>query len=339
MNDSIVYLSIFSSISAYLKKNVKQKEKNPVLALFLLCLCLSGTVIGNERLGVIICPVADLFGQADRAEHFAHMPMPVAGSAEQCPRMHQLLFNQTVELLQETEHAYHIRIPHLYFITAQNTLPHDTYWIHKKCVMPLHALPRHIDPKKLFPPVIDYHKKDRPTTTPIITLKQPWYSKTFGFTFSAGTRFIARTLHKNGYAGIAAWHPHKGLVHLRIPAAYCIPHAQDKQTALCNYNRLLKSHAHEQGFIPYVWGGCSFTYLHPADTLFCMASDGATYTLRGDRHVVKHGFDCAGLIAHAAQVAGMPYYFKNTATLAACLKPVAAYHDLIEGDLFGFRVM
>ncbi len=45
------------------------------------------------------------------------------------------------------------------------------------------------------------------------------------------------------------------------------------------------------------------------------------------------GFDCAGIISRAAQMCGIPYYFKNTYTLAHYLKSLSIDTHLQEGDL------
>ena len=45
------------------------------------------------------------------------------------------------------------------------------------------------------------------------------------------------------------------------------------------------------------------------------------------------GFDCSGVILRAAQIAGLPYFYKNTVTILNNLKPLTATDELADGDL------
>ena len=53
----------------------------------------------------------------------------------------------------------------------------------------------------------------------------------------------------------------------------------------------------------------------------------------GDFEKPLAGFDCSGMILCAAQIAGLPYFFKNTDTLLGNLKPLRPTEELEAGDL------
>jgi hypothetical protein len=48
------------------------------------------------------------------------------------------------------------------------------------------------------------------------------------------------------------------------------------------------------------------------------------------------GLDCSCLIARAAQIYGIPYFFKNTTTLFQCMKPIEKGQSLQNGDLMWY---
>jgi cell wall-associated NlpC family hydrolase len=257
--------------------------------------------------------------------------------------MHQVLFNETVEILKETPDEYHINILNLFYVTDINKKQQAAYWVDKKAILPYSSfnaakttnfIPQPID---FRPAYVKTTAGKQPKAQATIVLTKPLYNKTFNMIFSAGTRFVAHPPHSRFAYTVCAWHPHTHkMITIKIPKSYAI--LQSERTpdeALSLYVELLKSWAHTKGFIPYVWGGCSFSYTHPADAPFCLYADenNKSYAIAYDTNTQKSGFDCAGLIARAAQTAGIPYYYKNTATLATHLNPISGIDDLKEGDL------
>lgn len=95
-------------------------------------------------------------------------------------------------------------------------------------------------------------------------------------------------------------------------------------------------------FIPYVWGGCSYTTLC-TDPYFQLKTVRSKYRphakpRRYFEYPTCHtqpynGFDCAGLILRAAQASGIPYFYKNTATILQNLEPLQPEDQIANGDL------
>jgi cell wall-associated NlpC family hydrolase len=92
------------------------------------------------------------------------------------------------------------------------------------------------------------------------------------------------------------------------------------------------------GTIPYIWGGCSLTEtlrtgrfrkitIKRNDKL-CDA-----YQQTEIKEQPQSGLDCTGLIMRAAQTSGLPYYYKNSTTIAHYLKPITSLENIQEGDL------
>ena len=286
----------------------------------------------GEHRGLVIKPVADLFGQPPTLKHARNIPL--AGTSSVCLRLHQLLFNETVEIVQETSCAYQVRISNLFYITQQNNKPQDTYWTLKENILPIDQIPDTCAQSTYIPRAPDYGTQET-TPFPIITLQKPWRSDILGKTFSAGTRFVCAGT-KKGYYQATVWHSkHQNVTQVSIPKSFCIITPRSQKKAVKIYNQLLRKWAGMQEYIPYVWGGCSFTYTLPQSAMCKKITDkdGTYYIIHEDTHEQKHGFDCAGLIARAAQIAGIPYYYKNTFTLAHYLKPLTDLKNLREGDL------
>ena len=94
------------------------------------------------------------------------------------------------------------------------------------------------------------------------------------------------------------------------------------------------------GTIAYVWGGCSLTEPYSGDQFEEINVPSSLdnkqaigYQYIGSTAQPKTGFDCSGLILRAAQIAGMPYYYKNSTTIATHLKPIDHFSDIKDGDL------
>ncbi len=95
-------------------------------------------------------------------------------------------------------------------------------------------------------------------------------------------------------------------------------------------------------FIPYVWGGCSYTTLctDPYFQLKTVRSKHRPHAKprRYFEYPTCHtqpynGFDCAGLILRAAQASGIPYFYKNTFTILQNLEPLQPEDQIANGDL------
>lgn len=322
---------------AYLSKVIRKKRLDimKIKLNVLLLACIHFFATHTQNLGLVIHPVVDLIGQPIAKTGCTYANLPVAGSEDICPRMHQLLFNETVEILKESAEDYCIRIPNLFYITAKNASPHTSYWTSKKNILSLADIPI-TKTDSLIPQPINFRNPSQNTQATVALIK-PWHSKKLNMTFSAGTRFVTTGPQKRHSFVISLLHPTKKKpISLNIPKSYVILQTDySPKKARTIYNKILKSWAHMDGFIPYIWGGCSFTYTHAAKRPFRQKTCGKNtlYTIAHDTHAQKCGFDCAGLIARAAQIAGIPYYYKNTATLAAYLNPIKTYARLQDGDL------
>lgn len=94
--------------------------------------------------------------------------------------------------------------------------------------------------------------------------------------------------------------------------------------------------------IPYVYGGCSFRGRIPARGFYVATGmqcgkKSQFWQRHGTFKAPLDGFDCSNMILCAAQIAGMPYYYKNTYALLRRLKDLKKDEPLEEGDLVWYK--
>jgi hypothetical protein len=175
-------------------------------------------------------------------------------------------------------------------------------------------------------------------TEKIVTIIEPHYDSTLKLTFSVGTRFIKKVSRRKKRASrievFAFDYPNLKEYIIKIPYHKCIMYncTKTKEDRIADYVHLLKRWAHHKmGTIPYVWGGTSFTKNTPGNfkevTTTGHNGDYSFYEYEKDIQTPKNGFDCSGVILRAAQICGIPYFCKNTTTIAQCLK---TYKDLCD---------
>ena len=182
----------------------------------------------------------------------------------------------------------------------------------------------------------------------VVTLLKPFYDQTSGQTYSAGTRFVAESISTDKkYTYVQALDPSLGtLRQLKIPSNYLMKSTLGSiKEKIQTFVDILKCWANQEGFIPYIWGGCSFSHLESSPTILEHQENRngtiISWYTRKKPHVknsvLKSGFDCAGLIARAAQMAGIPFFFKNTLTITQHLQEISPDEELQAGDIIWVR--
>lgn len=217
-----------------------------------------------KQYGVTRMPIADLFGTpkpATRSE-VPHAPDNPSIDEPACPRLHQLLFNERVEILECYEDTMLISIPQA-FCTTRND-PHLTqYWVNKNAIMPFDELrSQQLNPDNIIPPAIHFAYPESVITPAIVTLSTPFTDTQTQQTFSAGTRFLKDSQtneHKHTIQVVALDAQKAQAITLHIPRTHCLTHERElsPDARIKQFVSLLKEWAHEDhnGFIPYVWGG------------------------------------------------------------------------------------
>lgn len=302
-------------------------------------------VFCNSYFAVVRVPVADLLGSPTSEfqknispeQFYKELPLCSAGKHPWacCPRLHQLLLGQQVEVVEEKNGQSCIRIPDLFYITAADANPHHQYWTLSSHIAPISALQKKgINLNHLADP-ISFKTNNIISKKPTITLIAPFKSKTTHQILSAGTRLVYDPTHSTKKEYVAFIFDGKNLAIKKelIPKKYVINNPTDAtpEEKIITFLKILRTWAHTSGdTIPYVWGGSSYTH-SSADSFERVTKSNCSYFDRPhDSSTPKSGFDCAGLIARAAHSAGIPYFYKNTLTLAQLL---ASTDHVQDGDL------
>lgn len=316
---------------------------------------------------MVIAPVVEAVGSSaaqmgykgDPIMLYQRLPLAAVDYRDgSCARLHQLLLHEIVKVEHEEPYEAKVTLCNTYYQLKNEREKRSTFWILKKNIIPLTELsnsPYYTDTSKSrdlssrLPAPISHQKQSqfKKYASRCVTLLAPFHDPVTGQSFSAGTRFALSSTHTPRSAQdyeVYVYDPEKkDFVLTTIPVSLVVlQRRRTHQEAVQLFVRIVRAWAHlEQGVIPYVWGGCSVVHADPQDTLQEQTGGGdsrrARYFVRpGYDYVPKTGLDCSGLILRAAQIAGLPYYFKNTTTLESNLKPLAANQALANGDLMFF---
>ncbi|MFA6066549.1 MAG: hypothetical protein WC707_05215 [Candidatus Babeliaceae bacterium] len=305
-------------------------------------------VQGIYRKAVVITPIVDLFFDqlsvrrpySSLKELYNSMPCASSSASNGCWRATQALFNDVVDVIDHKGEEVCIDTGRLFF-DAPDRIHLKNFWVHRDTLLFFDELVSAGVDISAFPEPINMVHQQAFKNKNIVTLIMPWHDPITKKKYSAGTRFVK-----------VANHPTTIIVKIFDPETFTTHHAP-LQKALCvteknmtrserqkEYVQLLKKWTMlHHGAIPYIWGGSSFLEAVGDDVQEEEASFGKQTVTLYDRPYMSRpyaGFDCSGLVARAAQICGIPYFFKNTLTLARHLQPLSEKDHLEEGDLIWF---
>lgn len=305
----------------------------------------------QEEIAFSIVPVMDLVGDSfskpgkTQSVALLYSNLPLCGkNASDCLRIHQLLFNERVTILEDNGEEVLIRVPSVYFESEKNDEKVDTYWALKKNFITLNSLRSKGLTSNYFPDPIDYKQPHQHCNKKTVVLIEPFHDASTNYHFSAGTRFVLDISKTNrAHYGVYVFNAKKNrLMTILIPRPECLLESKkmgnDKRIEL--YVSLLKRWANTNGIIPYVWGGCSFVTTCKNNTFMVQESNNQEKKLFYYRPELigapKTGFDCTGLMMRAAQIAGLPYFFKNSTTIKKNLQELTDNDSINPGDVLWF---
>lgn len=318
-----------------------------------LCLMIfSINALAADRVkAVVIVPVADLSGRPllnyspkkvdEHYDEFSYAPDKGVGP---CFRMHQAKFNELVTISSDlSKEEVCCEFENLFFLNKQGK-KEKSCWMLRKYLMPVAELEAKIKELHIPPPVMmgafpeSYNKN-------ILTLIEPWEDETTKRIFSTGTRFVRspKDDKENLYAVYILDPESLTETVALVPAqSALIDYPTNSTQARALMIIMLRKWAYpSKGITPYVFGGCSMTTPMEAQGFYRRKHVGAGKTATswqrtGSVKKPLSGFDCSNMLLCAAQIAGLPYYYKNTHALARHLKPLEATDILEEGDLIWY---
>ncbi len=319
--------------------------------IFLVCLLgLSNYQYAESIKALVIKPVIDLVGQAtptitaESVQQF-YESMPCSGEQGKwaCPRIHQLLANEIVDIVDEHQDEVCIEISNAFFHNGEHLFEQQDrfarYWTLKSNIISLTTLQQKGIDLSLLPISISWKENNiEEANKNIITLTMSCTIN--NSTYSAGTRFVLYDEHETNYT---CWFFDAEQITMRlisISKESSIKFVQKSQQArIADFVQLLRNWCSLQDnkVIPFVWGGCSmrescdpkaFTFEHGE-----RAGEIISFYVRLLKNRPMSGFDASGLVLRAAQVVGIPYYFKNSLTAAQYLRQLRQDEQVEVGDL------
>ena len=253
-----------------------------------------------------------------------------------CARVHQQLFNEVVTIEQESGEEVQYRLENLFYEgPLKNRI--STFWILKKNIKLLQELSNLEAIPQPYACNCNMLIEDQDTQN-IIILTLFWHDEITQKIYSAGTRFVGKPEldTENSYAVLVL--TDAGTTEISwVPYACALRgYAQTQDERIQRFLQVLKQWTQVDS-IAYIWGGCSFTKVYNSGefypTVLQQGTDTATAWIRPDKTKPYSGFDCSGLILRAAQIAGLPYFFKNTTVLSTHLQELKENDILEAGDL------
>lgn len=297
---------------------------------------------------VIVVPVADLVTEQlslkyDDAEQ-AYAAIPVSWGPQLldkliCPRQHQALYNEIVQVTETHEKEVCITLHNVISTATKNKQERIKFWTLKKNIAPLHTIPSVM--QHYIPQPIDFRDPDLyQTNNNVITLTWPLHDTNTKKRYSAGTRFIGSTTVNNAYITYTYDHETSSLQKIIIPKRYaCLGSPFSLQSRVTNFVKLLRDWTRSAGFIPLVWGGTSCAQRHTQEGFSLHYAKDFTGNKRAywelhEKNSSPHsGFDASGLILRAAQICGIPYFFNNSADAALSMQHIQQNETVNEGDI------
>lgn len=306
-----------------------------------------GSYLDQDKAVIVIVPVADAVGNPLQCtdlgrpveDLYRSLPFsPEAGPV--CPRIHQFIFNEVGHHLDTTPDGSEVLIefPHLYHQNERGERQ-NTFWMLAKNVLPLDLIRKKLGNLSGIPEPIQSSKPEDPRRFDhILTLILPWTHSVSGIMYSAGTRFKrAAHLDTNSSYGIYFLNATElTLTAALVPREIAlVDYPHNKTDAKKLFVEILKKWAMlASGKIAYVWGGCSILETYPENVFYrakVMKGNDTLECWERPHAAAPHGgCDCSGLVLRAAQIAGLPYFCKNTKTIGATLKECNAIEA---GDL------
>lgn len=304
----------------------------------LLLLMLHSTMFTYDA--YVIVPVADAVGEPlSRSDAYA--TMPCSGDYAACRRIHQMLYHERVRVIETLKDQVHIELPTVFYRPFGTTTAQSTFWTRKKYLLPIDQIKG--DKQKLphAPSYKTWTAASAPQAT--ITLTQPFHDPTTNLTFSAGTQFISAQTSDKKRLTVYLLDPKTHMITTTtIPLKICfVDDSYTKDQRIKLFIDLIRSwiaNAACNTYIPYIWGGTSIsTYAtgsaHCVQTMRKNKTPINCYDIKAIREPIKTGCDCSGLIFRAAQICGIPYFFKNSYTATCYLKSVCNDRPVAPGDI------
>lgn len=302
-----------------------------------------------QNMALVIVPVADvttktiagLDNKMTVDQMYNNFSISPETGPNSCLRVHQLLFNEVVTILQETVDEVEFTTNTVFFENEKKECV-NKFWTHKKNIKRLIDFPENLEAIPSF--YGSFQKIKIYLNNNIISLKKPWLDINTKIIYSAGTRFVLydNQTNKASYEAKILNIDNNQIDKIIIDKSFAsISKKISSDQKILNFVDLLHdwSNTDSSKAIPYVWGGCSFISTYEPQDFKLFVNQENTKLSYWIRPIERHpytGMDCSGLILRAAQICNLPYFYKNTTTLANRLRSLNPSEEIQNGDFIFF---
>lgn len=296
---------------------------------------------------VVIVPVADMVGESLQCLAAANItvdmlykqiPFTPQEGKYSCLRIHQLLFNERVFVELETEEEVKCHLYTVFYETFTPFKRNTSFWTQKKNIARLDMLKSTMHNAVPMAYSLDFATVNNDN---IATLTVPMRSEQTQATYSGGTRFVRLPLLDTAthYAiALPQYTNNQWSIDFVEQECAVVQYPQEEQEIRQRFVATLKQWTHENSLMPCVFGGCSILDFYEENifspTTFTIDNEPMIGWMRENARYPYTGCDASGLIARAAQIVGIPYFYKNTTTARNNLKVIDPSKEVIQhGDL------
>lgn len=256
-----------------------------------------------------------------------------------CPRVHQIIFNEVVKVKQEVGDEVECELFNTFYETDKEKV--SSFWTLKKNLVFLNKIKNITGSLDFVPQQYCDLQTGGVYLDNILTLDTPWFDTETKKYYSAGTRFVRLQDFDTSskYAVMLFDAKDNTCKKCLIAKEFAVV---DYTNKVETFVKILKKWSYKGAKkVPFVLGGCSYINLLDAQEFKLVESkrgdvDIAFWVRLSDERP-RTGFDCSGLILRAAQIAGLPYFYKNTTTMAKHLRPMHVSEKLQNGDILWFH--
>ena len=303
---------------------------------------LQASMLGGQKV-IVKVPVLDLvkkpfglkFSQDEIEEKYANLSF----GDECCQREYQLLFNEKVSIEQELGKEVKVKVPSILFFDPEAEKYSNEYWALKENFISLESLELDGVDLSKFPNQVYWNRTDLSfCSKDSLSLTMPFEHS--GLIYSAGTRFHISKSFVDGYKVYFFNFYAKQFEEVFVPKEMGMPFDAGKtlDERISDFVNLIRRWTKlNEGFIPYVYAGSSFTTIYKVDE-YKKTEDGscAFYWRQEFSEYPYTGFDCSCIISRVAQMCGMAYFYKDSLTLSKNLKPLEKDEPIEPGDIIWF---
>lgn len=258
-----------------------------------------------------------------------------------CSRSHQLLFNEVVKVKQEFGNEIECEVYNAFYQRDREQV--WTFWTLKKNVILLKLLiQNNCDLTSIPLPYFD-KKKNLINDENILTICCPFKDEGTQLIYSAGTRFVRiSTSDKKETYAVKIFDFNNNYRIINIPKDLVVlSQPRNDKEKINMFVEILKKWANlNPEKIPFIWGGSS--WIEKVNVLdYKLVSEykfgnQIEYWIRPTKEYPYTGFDAAQIVLRAAQIVGMPYFFKSTRTVENYVRQMQSYDAIENGDIIWY---